>query len=519
MTSSVAYAKVAGQEVDDDPGEEKHQQQQQEQQRQQQAGRVSGSCMARACALLLLLLLLLLLCTAIVASFIAIHRQLTRAPLASLSNRQLACPVEDSAGFWDISGNPYWFISLPGECVIYPFVAELLRLPTPPQMPPWPVVGQPTTAGAWLPSPAHRVTPTQPAAAAAAVTVAAAASSDLSPWLHFLQDRYVLWLSDSIDRMPIEYFCTINNSSFLVPPANYVSVHPFFNSTHSFYPYDDNVWAGGRQGVRVCQLSTLRLLLVHVQLFGVFSVGWASRILQQSMPIYLGRAANRTGWSRVLGTPDVVVVHSCAWDWDTAVMQDHKTDWAVSMWSRAFEVEQLIPALTLHSANYRRWQELFVQQAASVEANSTAPRDVNVIHTHYFGEHKENKLNMYELAPTPVTHPLPLPRSVPQQAEARVTEPMFVLRTCPPMRGDAEGLLPRRQAILRVNRGIRMLAGRYGVRVLDVATMFDGLHDRPEGVMRDAVHYLPNPTYQSLNVLFNMYRQHQLLLGQADTER
>jgi hypothetical protein len=277
--------------------------------------------------------------------------------------------VEDSVGFWDTGAVPFAFHSLPGECAIYPFMERLLHYPAGEPMPlAWPTS---PVNGAWLPPPAATATGTAAAAAAATVAVSS---------LEFLRGRWFLLLSDSIDRMLVELACDIRGDPTHTTgnPSNYVSFPPSLQVSQRLMSYAFHP----PQGVRVCQIETLPLLLTHAMTMGVTDTSPAAlpSLLESLMPLTLREAA-------ALGTltpsrppltpraidelkaaaagervPDLILIHSCAWDWDLSwlMAQEREKD-AMMQWIKMCEQRMLLPTLEKYSAGYRQWREAFVR--------------------------------------------------------------------------------------------------------------------------------------------------------------
>ena len=436
------------------------------------------------------------------------------------------CWVEDGVGYWNTTAPLHWYVHPPSECALYPFIAIFLQILSPPQFPPWPARDSVPTALRWLP-----------------FTVSPSPSDSGLPTTHveFLRSRYFLWLSDSVDRLALEWFCVLNNSTNIGPPNPYYFVDSKFHPEQHFWQYTEMPQVG-RQGLRACYIAALNLSLFHAQTFGVLwddtSPQSAIDMLNQRIPAYVQLAALKLGhpgvdrvhvsnssWNVQLCNPamlcsvliceenpipDVIVLHSCAWDWDWEALNSDNSDQLVfSLWMKAFEMRMLIPSLERYSHKYRAWQWQFLKHTLNESLTGSAhggDSDMQLLRERLFVT-VPNPSDSFSPAPCPRTHTFP--SKTIDTPPACHNEPLFVFRTCPPLRDDADRTVRRHVARTRINRAIYVLAHHYGIRVLDLNTMLDGSQSSP-GIMYDYIHWGANPTYQGLNVLFNMYRQHQL---------
>ena len=436
--------------------------------------------------------------------FVLSYMRLCDLRSAGSVSQKMSCLVEEGVGYWwvDAAGER-WYRSLPTECQLYPILWDILRTGTPNEIlhsATWYGLEQSQTR--WLPAPFTHSTSSKP--------------------LHRCIDgRYMLWLSDSVDRIPISALCTESAwQDDIQGVYGWSKYGPLISPQH---------------GMEACHVSSINLTLVHAMTFGVEFMNTFFRTLIPSViPAHIQNLTRQLNLSHfglrnsvkhndtesqltlhpcaTDPVPDVLVVHSCLWDAGNSYLHQQSPDeLTFGRWIKSFEVGMLIPALIKYSNSYRSWQRAYI--SAEIERARVRNVSMTVSQVRFDRFETVSDLSM-DLCPSPVSHPLNhRPPPTPSQLSVHCAgEPLIVLRTCPPLRDGSEDFQNRTVALSRINRAIHVIGRHYRLKLLDMSAMFDGWQNIP-GFMDDWVHYTGRTWLHSLNVLLNMYQQHLVEQG------
>ena len=443
------------------------------------------------------------------------------------------CRVEESLGYWldDDSHDMSWYAPLPGQCHIYPFLHELMRLPQPEQISPWPEQTAVSTTAPLDPSGMEAVDHWLPRDDAALTVTTSGDSIDHS---QFLRGRVIVWITDSIDRHPLGSVCPRLDESPVW------AIHKYAPNVSEHY------------GLSLCHSPRINLTLIHAQTMGVHpdnELAAMQQLIEDHIPSTLVKAltAEKLTFNQVTSfsaaalsssltsvpvhpclvqplVPDVLVVHSCLWDSPEPVMAAAwPQDVAIAWWMKRFEMTMLIPTLNAYSQQYRQWQHRFLLQQLNSSSQHTPELSeaYNRLRVQLFTlpfQSTDNNPTL-TLAPSPHSHPINLQSDVDDDMD-RVespmlgcpSEPLIVIRNCSPPRSDETDLFQRETTRALINTATRAVSQHYNLRLLDMARMFDGIQPRPN-FMHDAVHWNARPWLQTFNLLLNMYKQHLLSPG------
>ena len=423
------------------------------------------------------------------------------------------CPVEDSIGYWidDNSINLSWYVSLPSECRLYPFLHQLMQLPQPAGMGSWP--GQ-----TFIDSSDPKNAIVDPTA--------------------FMTGRLVLWITDSIDRHPLAETCSR------------------LGNPHLWGLWRYPVAVSADYGLTVCHQPRNNLTLVHAQTFGLHpdnEQAAMQTLIDKHIPATLAQVLSPGNVSRPFhalftsapsfrstplappvhpcefqpAVPDVLVVHSCRWDeLEPEVVPSSPQHAAFAWWMKRFETQMLIPTLYAYSQQYRLWQHDFIMQLIVKQHNDS--RNVSDAEVNEAYQRSREQLFTLQphsidhdtavtlLAPNPYSHPIEADSDVDLRRKREASkspvagcpdEPFIVIRNCAPPRADLSSFHERETTRAIINAATRAVSRQYGIRLLDMSRMLDGIQNRPN-FMWDFIHWNARPWLQTFNVLLNMYKQH-----------
>jgi len=417
------------------------------------------------------------------------------------------CAVEESEGYWtdDDEHNMSWYVSLPGECRIFPFLHHLLQLPQPPQMALWPKQISASDSPQADNVARHQWSPPHERAAQGGAV-------DHSSFLH---NRFILWITDSIDRHPLGELC-----SRLGPGPAVFAIHK--------YP----VHVSEHYGLTLCHQPNINITFAHAQTFGLQPddpQAALKGLIDEHIPQTLGQALLAHNISRAShlqrevqsALPDMLVVHTCRWDENQpAVAPSSPQNVAFAWYMKRFETLMLIPVLHAYSQHYRAWQHSFILKQIQKQSDNDTARTLSSaersemyerLRADLFSLHSEpaDYNTMLTLAPNPHSHPIDTVRD-----ESRCgaltgcpDEPFVVVRNCAPPRADLTNFHEREATRKIINAAIRAVSRQYGLRLLDMDRMLEGVQARPN-FMWDFIHWNARPWLQTLNVLINMLSQH-----------